>query len=74
MDAERLVQELIKETGADIEYREVDISVDAAARVRYGIQAVPSVAVLDGSGAVVRFFTGVPGRAPLEEALRDVSS
>lgn len=73
MDAELLVQELIEELGADVEYREVDISVDAAARAEYGVQVTPSVAVLDSSGRLDRFFVGVPRREQLEEALRGVS-
>lgn len=69
MTAVRLVRELIDEMGAGIEYGEIDVSVDAAAMREYGVQVVPSVAVLDGSGTLVEFFGGVPRREPLKRAM-----
>lgn len=69
MTAEALVQGMIEERGGDFAYREVDISRDSAAALKYKVQVTPTIVVLDPKGSQVGFFEGTPRESELEEAI-----
>lgn len=55
------------------EYQEIDISQDQASMVKFGIQSVPSIVILNGSGEQAGFLAGVPEKAELEYAIEAAS-
>ena len=59
----------MKEMGNVIPYVEVDASKDTSTARQYKIQAVPTIVVLDSSGAIVKTFVGTPSKAELRAAV-----
>ncbi|NPV59487.1 MAG: thioredoxin family protein [Actinobacteria bacterium] len=55
--------------GDVIPYVEIDASRDTATAREYGIQAVPTIVVLDASGSIVKTFVGTPKKAELRSAM-----
>ena len=53
----------------EITYREVDYSEDRNTFYEYGVQATPTVIVLDPAGDIVAFFVGTPREGELKEAI-----
>ncbi len=53
----------------EIAYREVDFSKDRETFDRYGVQATPTIIVLDPAGDTVDFFVGVPEESELRDAI-----
>jgi protein-disulfide isomerase len=47
----------------------VDITSDFEVASKYGVQATPTIVVLDKDGDVEGFFVGVPDKAELKDAL-----
>jgi protein-disulfide isomerase len=58
----------------DVVYKEVDISRDRAAMLKYNIQATPTIVILDAGGSTSDTLVGVPTRQRLASALEKVSS
>lgn len=69
MTAKTLVQGEVEGREDEITYREVDFSKDRETFRRYGVQATPSVIVLDPAGEIVDVFVGVPGESELKQAI-----
>jgi len=55
----------------EITYREVDFSKDRSTFDEYGVQATPTIIVLDPMGGIVDFFVGVPGESELQRAIEE---
>ena len=55
----------------EITYREVDFSKDRGTFNEYGVQATPTIIVLDPAGGIVDFFVGVPGESELRNAIEE---
>jgi thioredoxin-like negative regulator of GroEL len=53
----------------EIAYREVDLSKDRGTFDKYGVQATPTIIVLDPAGDIVDFFVGVPEESELKRAI-----
>ncbi len=58
----------------DAVYREIDISRDRAAMLKYNIQATPTIVILDSAGSMSDTLVGVPAKDRLASALEKVSS
>ncbi len=69
MPAEALVQDLLKEIGDQVNYTEVDIRKDPETTRKYGVQATPTIILLDKSGKVVKKIVGVPSYGELKSAV-----
>ena len=55
--------------GDVIAYVDVDASREPEKARQYGIQAVPTIVVLDSSGDIVDIFVGTPPESTLQAAL-----
>lgn len=64
-----LVQSLVRGKEDAVAFREVDVYKDPDTAGRYGIQATPTVVVLDAAGNEVDTFVGVPEEDGLREAI-----
>ncbi len=60
---------MIKEMGEVVPYVEIDAGKDVATAREYKIQAVPTIVVLDSSGAIVKTFVGTPSKKDLRSAI-----
>ena len=56
------------------DYREVDTSLDPTSAGKYGVQVVPTMVVLDGSGNTVDTITGVPLKSRLRDSLEKAAT
>ena len=63
---ETMLTELIGELGGDITVEKVDVTVDTARAVQYGIMAVPAIAV---NGELK--FSGIPKKDEVKKALQE---
>jgi len=55
------------------DYREIDISKDPSSMMKYGVQASPTIIILDSTGMVSDTFTGVPAKTELKAAIEKAS-
>jgi hypothetical protein len=55
-------------------YKEIDISTDRAAMLKYNIQATPTIVILDPKGSVSDTMVGLPSRKRLSSALEKAAS
>ena len=53
----------------EIAYRVIDYSEDQNTFYQYGVQATPTVIVLDPTGDIVAFFVGTPREGELKAAI-----
>lgn len=60
----KMLEELSKELEGDITVEEVDVTIDSARAIQYGIMSVPAVAI----NGILK-FTGVPSREELKNAI-----
>lgn len=58
----------------DAVYREIDISKDREAMLKYNVQATPTIVILDSAGSESDTLVGVPTKNRLASALEKVSS
>ena len=54
---------------SEIVYREVDFSNERETFNRFGVQATPTVIILDPAGTIVDYFVGVPEESELRRAI-----
>lgn len=58
----------------EISYREIDFSKDRETFNQYGVQATPTIIVLDPDGNIVYKQSGVPGESELEKAIEEATA
>ncbi len=62
----QMLEELVKELDGEITIEEVDISVDSARAIQYGVMSVPAIAI----NGILKFI-GVPKKEDLRKALEE---
>ncbi|MCD6583893.1 MAG: thioredoxin family protein [Candidatus Omnitrophica bacterium] len=62
----QMLEELVKELDGEITIEEVDISVDSARAIQYGVMSVPAIAI----NGILKFI-GVPKKEELRKALEE---
>jgi protein-disulfide isomerase len=62
------------EMGAEVDYKEIDISEDPTAVSKYQIQGTPTIVILGKDGQVSDTIVGVPSAEELKSALQKAVS
>ena len=73
-DAEVLIQQVLQEVNINVDYHEIDVSVDRETAMEYRIQVTPTIVILDKEGNIVEGYAGVPDKATLRSALERATS
>ncbi len=63
------MQSLVKGKEDVIAFRAIDVSKDSASIDKYGIQATPTVIILDANGKEIYSEAGIPDEGELQEAI-----
>ena len=63
------MQGLESDYGDKVEFTEVDISRDFATAEKYGVQATPTIVVIDRSGSVLDTLVGLPEESEVRGAI-----